>query len=228
MPVGIQTFDENGLILFDSNYPAMRLDAEGSVVVTKSGLNSLFEIPSSLPVNRPGYCFMTVPTGVFISKARLQTTGKFSMQAFNAENLSQASAPAGTTAQYQTFAKGVNASGSRSGFQTFDENGVLTFDSDSQQLEINKFIFPEDWTLHQTRTNSVDRSYTDRYYSAPSLGYTSFFILEERLGDSMNVTETRAGFRTGFANTIFIATSTRNNGVTTRLPTVVLGKATNY
>lgn len=222
MTFGFQSFDEQGVLLFDSNYNGFRMLGEGSVAVSMNGSNSMYSIPTSLNASGRTWTFMRPPTGCFITKMNVQRSGLTNCQCFNGETLALGSGSGFGASAWQNFVRGAVSTGN-SGMQTFDENGVLTYDSNSRQLVMSKICYPDAWALHSSRQNAVDPAYTDYYYSIP-VPVDSFYILEEADVDGFNVTPVRVGFRASFGRgVLFAAYSTRNGASAPARPTVVIG-----
>jgi len=235
MAYGFQTLDGTGFIQFDSNYPTMYLNNEGSTVTSSrfqynteidfpAVTVSALEIPQFLIKPPLGVMFQSLSNRYYNTSTN--TWIPYRMPAVGAEHLGSGSAPLGLSVQYWCFTKTIYDSGQNYGMQTFDENGVLTFDSETRQLVAYKWIGPNDWVFHSSKT-AVDPNYTIYYYSVPTDGYDTFTVLRVGGGDAYDVGEACTGFRSAYGyGTIFCAVSARNGGMMAYGPTVLLGKST--
>jgi hypothetical protein len=235
MASGFQSIDETGFVNFDSNYPTMYLHKEGTTTTgsTYPGNTEIVfpavtvaqtELPQFLIKPPLGVMFDGL-TGGNISSV----TGQwfpYQMPAFSAETLAFGSAPIGLSVPYWCFTKTIYDSGLNYGMQTFDENGVLTFDSETRQLVAYKWIGPSDWVFHSSKT-APDPNYTIYYYSVPTSGYDTFTVLRVGGGDAFDVGEASTGFRSAYGyGTLFCAVAARNGAMMDFGPTVLLGKST--
>lgn len=235
MAYGFQNFDAAGNLIFDSNYPVLYMTAANvAPVVNPTGVTTELRFEGVMnPKDDAPVFLLQPPVGMgvrTISNGSYSSfTGEwlpYSTPAVNIETLSLNSGPVGVQVPYWCFINKVTDSGKRYGMQTFDENGVLTFDSETNMLEAKKWIGPAGWAYHGSAQSQVDPNYTLYYYYAPADGFDSFAILSPGGGDGFDVGEGYVGFRAAWGKTyLWFVAHARNGGVVTQLPTVILGVA---
>lgn len=235
MAYGFQSFDASGALVFDSNYPVMyMIAADVATVVNPTTVNTEMKFNGIMnPWSDAPMFLIKPPIGMGVDTVKGGSYSSFTGQwlpyqqaAVNIETLVLTSGPMGAQVPYWCFINKVTDSGKRYGMQTFDENGVLTFDSETSQLVANKWIAPSDWIYYGAAQDPSNPSYTMYYYYAPTDGYDSFTILTPGAGDAFDIGEAFIGYRSAWGNSLLWCVASGRNGATLQImPTVILGKA---